>query len=95
VEEADGPEDSEGLKMLNPFTTIPKLIKSEPLIDGLEKDLKTMNKSNWKTNTVGAIALIIGLAQLWAPANLQAKIQQTAVVLTGAGLLAARDNNNK
>jgi len=80
--------------MSNPFSTLSKLIKSRPAIDGLKKDFTTMNKTNWKTNTLGAIALIIGLAQLWAPATLQGNIQKTAVLLTGCGLLAARDNNN-
>jgi hypothetical protein len=80
--------------VFNPFSTLPKLIKSKPMVDGLQKDFSTMNRTNWKTNTLGAIALLIGLAQIWAPPAWQKKIQQTAVALTGVGLLAAKDNNN-
>lgn len=76
--------------MLNPF----KLIKSKPLVEGLQKDLTTMNKTNWKTNTLGAIALVIGLAQIWAPPAWQKQIQATSGVLAGAGLIAAKDHDN-
>jgi len=48
-------------------------------------------KPNWKTNLLGALALAMALGQIWAPAGLQSKIQQTAAALTAAGLLAAKD----
>lgn len=80
--------------MLNPFTTTAKLVKTEKLADQLQKDINTMNKKNWKTNTIGAITLLIGLAQLWAPSTIQPKISATAGLLAGAGLIAAKDGNN-
>ena len=79
--------------MLNPFTTLPKLIKSRPMIDGLEKDFKTMNKSNWKTNTIGAITLVVALAGIWAPSSFQPKVQATAAALASVGLIAAKDGD--
>lgn len=79
---------------MNPFTTLPKLIKSKPLLDKLQKEVQTMSKSNWKTNTLGAIALVIGLAQIWAPASYQPNINKTVAILTGVGLLAAKDADN-
>lgn len=78
---------------MNPFSTLTKLIRSKPLIDGLEKDVNTMNKSNWRTNLIGAITLVIALATIWAPAQFQSKIQATAAALAGAGLIAAKDGN--
>ncbi len=80
--------------MCNPFTTTAKLVKTERIANEIQKDFNTMNKSNWKTNTIGAITLLIGLAQLWAPSTIQPKISATAGLLAGAGLLAAKDNNN-
>lgn len=75
--------------MLNPI----KLFKSKPYIDGLEKDVTTMNKSNWRTNAIGIITLLLGLAGLWAPANMQSKVQATTALFAGAGLVAAKDGN--
>ena len=79
--------------MLNPFTTLPKLIRSEPLVDGIEKDLRTMNKSNWKTTTVGIISALIALSQIWAPPQYQQKITATAAALAGVGLVASKDHD--
>lgn len=78
---------------MNPLTTLPKLIKSKPMVDHMEKDFRTMNKTNWKTNTIGIITLAVGLAALWAPSQYQPKIAKTATLLAGAGLLAAKDND--
>lgn len=78
---------------MNPITIIPKLTRSKPRLDALEKEFITMTKRNWKTNTLGAIALIVGLAQIWAPASLQPEVQMTIGVLTSVGLLAAKDHD--
>jgi hypothetical protein len=81
--------------MLNPFTTTAKLVKTEKIASEVQKDLNTMNKTNWKTNTIGVITLLIGLSQLWAPSSIQPKISATAGLLAGAGLIAAKDASNK
>lgn len=75
---------------MNPFTTIPKLLKSEKLWDNFKGAL--MLKS-WKTSVLGAIALVMGLANIWAPPAYQQKVQQTAAVFAGLGLIAAKDHN--
>lgn len=80
---------------MNPFSALSKLIKSQPLVDQLEKDVKTMNKSNWKTTIVGIISAGIALSQIWAPARYQGKINATAVALAGVGLVAAKDHDNR
>lgn len=77
--------------MFNPFSTTAKLVKTEKAATEIQQEFNSMNKSNWKTNTIGAITLLIGLAQLWAPAAIQQKISATAGLLAGAGLLTAKD----
>lgn len=79
---------------MNPFTTLPKLIRSKPIADQLEKDVKTMNKTNWKTSLAGAIVCALALAKIWAPADYQQKIQETSLALAGVGLVAAKDHSN-
>jgi hypothetical protein len=79
---------------LNPFTTLPKLIKSKKYVDEIERDVKGMTKKNWKTSLVGAITCLIALATIWAPSNYQGKIAATAIALSGVGLVAAKDHNN-
>ena len=80
--------------MLNPFTALPKLLKSKPYVDEIEKDAKTMNRTNWKTTLVGIISCGIALATIWAPPQYQTKIAATATALAGVGLVAAKDHNN-
>lgn len=48
---------------------------------------------NWKTTVCGVLTLISGLAPIWAPPELAAKIQQSAVVFMGCGLLVGKDYN--
>ena len=79
--------------MNNPFTTLGKLAKTEKLAGQAQKEIDTMNKTNWKTNTIGLITLLIGLAQLWSPSSIQPKISATAGLLAGAGLIAAKDHD--
>jgi hypothetical protein len=79
---------------MNPFTTLPKLMRSKPVIDQVQQEVKTMKLSNWKTTLLGLIAAGISLAQIWAPPALQPKIQATAVALAGVGLVAAKDHNS-
>jgi len=53
-----------------------------------------MNKSNWKTNTIGAITLLAGLAHIWVPNGVwQDRVNSTTAVLAGAGLIAAKDHD--
>lgn len=79
---------------MNPFTTLPKLIKSKKYVDEIEGDFKSMNKSNWKTTIVGVITCGIALATIWAPSSYQGKIQATAAALAGVGLIASKDHDN-
>lgn len=76
--------------MISPF----KLLKTEKLATEVEKDINSMNKSNWKTNLTGILTAVFALALLWAPAQYQEKIQATASILAGIGLVAAKDHNN-
>ncbi len=78
---------------MNPFTALPKLLKSKKYVDEIEKDAKTMTKMNWKTSLVGIVTCVIALATIWAPADYQGKIQATAAALAGVGLIAARDHD--
>ena len=76
---------------MNPVT---KLFKTKQIADKLDKDLSGMNKSNWKTNTIGAIVLLLTLASIWAPPQYQDSIRKTEAALVGVGLVAAKDFNN-
>lgn len=76
--------------MISPF----KLLKTEKLATEIEKDINTMKPSNWKTNVTGILTAVVALALLWAPTQYQAKIQATAGILAGIGLIAAKDSNN-
>lgn len=80
--------------MFNPFSTTAKLVKTEKMANEIQKEINGMTKSNWKTNLMGIITLVMGLASLWAPTQYQGKIQQTSALFAGAGLLAAKDHNN-
>lgn len=77
---------------MNTFALIGKYLKSKPLIDQAERDIKTMNKSNWKTNTLGLITLALALANIWAPASYKQQLQETAGAFAGAGLMVAADS---
>lgn len=78
---------------MNPVSALLRLIKSKPLVDQLEKDVTTMSKTNWQTNTLGALTLALALAQIWAPAKWQPQLQKTTAALAGVGLIAAKDHN--
>jgi hypothetical protein len=47
------------------------------------------------TSIFGILAIVAGLAPIWAPPQISAKIQTTAAVLTGGGLLAAQDSKQR
>lgn len=52
-------------------------------------------KKNPVTTIFGILTIAAALAPIWAPANLSAKIQKSALALTGAGLVAAKDGNKE
>ena len=55
---------------------------------------QTTPKINWKTTLLGILALIASLGSIWAPAKYQPQIQATASILTGSGLVLAKDASN-
>jgi hypothetical protein len=48
---------------------------------------------SWKTTVCGVLTLIAALAPIWAPPETSRKIQQSAMLVVGCGLLAAKDSN--
>lgn len=46
---------------------------------------------NWKTSTLGLIAL----ASIWAPPKYQSKVQATAVAIAASGLIPAADSKKE
>lgn len=48
--------------------------------------------TNWKTTIFGVLALVSGLAPIWAPAHIATKIQASAAVFAASGLIVARDS---
>lgn len=48
---------------------------------------------SWQTTVCGILALISGLAPIWAPAEVAQKIQASAIVFASCGLFAAKDHN--
>lgn len=85
--------------MLNPFSTAAKLVRTESLANQLQKEINTMNKTNWKTNTFGIAAVVFAIAIMWAPPQYVQKLKETqaqmAILagLVGGGLIAAKDGN--
>lgn len=75
--------------MFNPLN----LLRTEKLATDIQKDLKTMNRTNWKTNTCAALTAALMIASIWAPADIQAKIHNTEIALASVGLFAAKDGD--
>ncbi len=49
--------------------------------------------TSWRTTLFGILTLVAGLAPIWAPPSVTSKIQATAIVIAGGGLVAAKDSN--
>jgi len=82
--------------MFNPFTTLPKLIKSKKWIDLEEKEFKElkMNPKNWRTTVSGILLGCCMLAGIWVPKEYQDKVQNTENALMVIGLITAADAAN-
>ena len=80
---------------MNPFTALPKLIKTKSAVDCLQSLAKGITMQNWKTSLCGIATCLITLGLIWAPAQYQSKIHATAAALAGVGLIAAKDAGNK
>jgi hypothetical protein len=52
-------------------------------------------KQNPITSFFGLLAIAAALAPVWAPPKFSEKIQQSAIVLAGGGLLASADGRRK
>ena len=76
--------------MINPL----KLLRSKKYVNEIEKDVKSMNKSNWRTSVCGVVAALVALSQIWAPPTYQARINATAAALVAVGLIKAKDAAN-
>ncbi len=46
---------------------------------------------NWRTSTLGLIALAVALSSIWAPPAYQSKVQATAIAIGASGLIPAAD----
>lgn len=82
---------------MNPFTTLPKLIKSKKYVDEIEKDTKTMNPTNWRTTASGIIAALLQLANIWIPASntkATATVNAATALFVAIGLYHAADKQN-
>jgi len=79
---------------VNPISTLKKLIKSKPIVDEMESEVRQMNPSNWKTTMHGIIFGSLMLASIWVPHDWQAKVQATASAFAMMGLISAADASN-
>ena len=81
--------------MLNPL----KIIKTEPKLIELEKEIKAMNQANWKTNTVSVVMSLIGIALIWAPKDYTQKLMDTQrelgviAAICGVGYALSKDHD--
>jgi len=76
--------------MINPL----KFLKTEKIATEVEKDVDTMNKANWRTNTHGIVIGLLMLISIWAPESLQPKLQKTEMAFVMLGLISAADAAN-
>ena len=79
---------------MNPITTLRKLIRSKPIVDNLEREVKSMNPTNWRTTLHGIAAGVLMLASIWAPAEWHDRIEGTAGAFVMMGLISAADSKN-
>ncbi len=72
-----------GSDRMNPFTTLPKLIKSKGPVEQIETLSEGLTMKNWKTSLAGIASCLVALGLIWAPPEYQPKIQATAAALAG------------
>lgn len=70
-----------------------RLLRSKPVVDELQRTVKGMNKSNWKTSLPGVLTCVLALALIWAPPEYREKLLATQAALVGVGLVAAKDHD--
>jgi hypothetical protein len=52
-----------------------------------------MQPSNTRTNIVGIIALLLGIAGFWVPPKYQTQYTQSVAAIGASGLFVSKDNN--
>lgn len=75
--------------MLSPI----KLIKSKKYFDQIQVLVKGITLKNWKTTLHGLIIAGLLLSKIWAPTEMQPKINDTIMALTATGFFVTKDFN--
>jgi hypothetical protein len=79
---------------MNPVITLKRVIKSKPVVDQLEGEVKQMNPTNWRTTVHGVVIGLLMLASIWAPAEYQPLITKTSMAFVAMGLFTSADAAN-